>query len=147
MACGSRYDEAMYWHFQDHSVLPDRSMQSAGCRTAEMLNVSVSFVRGKKPDESMLLEMARDETNGHGNGATVCSPPAVCCTRRGLHGRAMMLLVFDSSVSRNGSACSADTREKYHFNNEGNQLWREALVLTYDISADDFTRAGKPAAM
>ena len=68
---------------KDHLQTSDRSVQSAGYPTAEMLDiVCIIFVRGKKPDESM-LEMARTGALWSWKRATICSPPAVCCTRLG----------------------------------------------------------------
>ena len=82
-ACGSDMMSDVLAFSKDHSVLLTGLCNPQVIRTAEMLDiVCIIFVRGKKPDESM-LEMARDRGLWSWKRATVCSPPAVCCTRLG----------------------------------------------------------------
>ena len=59
-ACGSDMMSDVLAFSKDHSVLLTGLCNPQVIRTAEMLDiVCIIFVRGKKPDESM-LEMARD---------------------------------------------------------------------------------------
>ena len=126
-ACGSDMMSDVLAFSKDHSVLLTGLCNPQVIRTAEMLDiVCIIFVRGKKPDESM-LEMARDPGAwGHGHG-----PPHVLCLRYAVPGWAarrgnLMLLVSDSVCPGMIQCVPADTGRKYIIN-EGNQLWRKQL--------------------
>ena len=81
-ACGSDMMSDVLAFSKDHSVLLTGLCNPQVIRTAEMLDiVCIIFVRGKKPDESM-LEMARDRGLWSWQRATACSLPAVCFIRQ-----------------------------------------------------------------
>ena len=106
-ACGSDMMSDVLAFSKDHSVLLTGLCNPQVIRTAEMLDiVCIIFVRGKKPDESMLGDGQGPGPCSHGNG-----PPHVLCLRYAVPGRAarrgyLMLPASDFSVSRNGLGCS-----------------------------------------
>ena len=84
-ACGSDMMSDVLAFSKDHSVLLTGLCNPQVIRTAEMLDiVCIIFVRGKKPDESM-LEMARDRglvvmETGHRMLSATRGMPSTCGT-------------------------------------------------------------------
>ena len=119
-ACGSDMMSDVLAFSKDHSVLLTGLCNPQVIRTAEMLDiVCIVFVRGKKPDESM-LEMARER-------GWWCWPPAIGC-------------FLPAEYSIRPGLTAAPYKCKI---GKGTFVMEEAIILKYPISGDDFTRAGE----
>jgi len=109
-ACGSDMMSDVLAFSKDHSVLLTGLCNPQVIRTAEMLDiVCIIFVRGKKPDESM-LEMARDRglvvmATGHRMFSALSGRTA----RRGY----LMLPVSDSVCAGMIQRVPVETGRKY----------------------------------
>ncbi len=80
-ACGSDMMSDVLAFSKDHSMLLTGLCNPQVIRTAEMLDiVCIIFVRGKKPDDTV-LQMAKERDLVVLATDTACFPPAACCIR------------------------------------------------------------------